>query len=147
MTNNIREEIRQLLQLAELTTAFKYVLAAVEDIESQNKFVLLQAQWTEIRALYLQGMLSFEEYFKEKNRITFAFLTFLETIDIPSEGKILPLKSFMAPKAPHLNAVKKALIDFDNGLTPQFPKDPKERDLYMNTFAYCIYCMINDSKK
>jgi hypothetical protein len=147
MTNNIREEIRQLLQQAELTTAFDYVLTAVDDAETQNKFVLLQAQWTEISALYLQGRLSFEDYFKEKNRITFAFLTFLDALGVPSEGKSPLLQVPNISEMSNLNAVKKAFIDYQNNSAPQFPKDPIEREYYSDAFALMLYRTIKNLKK
>lgn len=149
MTNDIREKIRQLLQYAELDTAFDHAHAsiAVDKIENQNNFILLQAQWTEINALYGQGRLSFEEYFKEKNRITFAFLTFLEQIDVPSASKNVSLQSFVKTDEDYFDSVKKGLMDFSNGELPRFPKDPTEREYYSNAFAYMLYRTLKNLKK
>jgi Effector-associated domain 11 len=135
------------LQRSELETAFEDILSVADAIDARNKFVLLQSQWTEISALYLQGQLSFEAYFKEKNRIVFAFLTFLDTIDVPSEGQtVLPTASFM-PEIRYLNVVKKALTDFNNGKPLQLPEDPMERKYYLDTFALMIYRTFTDFKE
>ena len=143
----MHEKIRQLLQYSELDTAFELVLTVTDDIDIQNKFILLRSQWVDIQTLYLQGQLTFDEYFKEKNRITFAFLTFLENIDVPSESKTPTLKLPIESDTRYFDIVKQAFTDYENNNPPRLPTDSEEQAYYLNAFLVMLYRTVKHSKK
>ena len=143
----MHEKIRQLLQYSELDTAFELVLTVTADIDTQNKFILLRSQWVDIQTLYLQGQLNFDEYFKEKSRITFAFLTFLENIDVPSESKTPTLNLPIDSDTRYFDIVKQAFTDYENNNPPQLPTDSEEQAYYLNAFLVMLYRTVKHLKK
>jgi Effector-associated domain 11 len=134
MTNDIHEKIRQMVQVAELDMAFQHILAVTQEDADHNKFVQLQSQWTEIQALYIQGLLAFDDYFKERNRITFAFLTFLSHLSAPIIRDSKYIKESTSLSENHLTIIIQALEDYANNKL-QMPQSQMEKRLYLRTWA------------
>ena len=133
MTDTL-EKARALIKEGKLDAAFHQILLKTANTSYETLFVQLNAQWSTISTLHLNGQMSLDEYLVGRNRITGAFLAQLDDIEVTLESAEKP-----TIKPNHLSIegkteadiVEKALIDFYEGVL-DLPKDLEKRAIYAN---------------
>ena len=133
MTDTL-EKARALIKGGKLDAAFHQILQATANTPYETLFVQLNAQWSTISLMQLNGQVSLDEYLTERNRITRAFLAQIDEIEAAIEPREKP-----TVKPNHLSIegkteadiVEKALIDFYEGVL-DLPKDPEKRAIYVH---------------
>lgn len=130
---NILEKTRALIREAKLDAAFHQILQLTANSPQETPFVQLNSQWSEIKSMHLNGHISFEDYFAERNRITMAFLTRIDDIEATTPQDKKP-KGLSIEGKMEADIVEKALIDFHDGVL-DLPADPDARSIYVHYWA------------
>ena len=81
MTDTL-EKARTLIKEGKLDAAFHQILQVTANTPNETLFVQLNAQWSTISLMQLNGQVALDEYLTERNRITRAFLAQVDEIEI-----------------------------------------------------------------
>ena len=133
MTDTL-EKARILIKEGKLDAAFHQILLKTANTSYETLFVQLNAQWSTISTLHLNGQMSLDEYLVGRNRITGAFLAQLDEIEEalePAEKLTIKPKHLSIEGKTEADIMEKALIDFYEGIVDP-PKDLEKRAIYAN---------------
>ena len=133
MTDTL-EKARTLIKEGKLDAAFHQILLKTANTSYETLFVQLNAQWSTISTLHLNGQMSLDEYLVGGNRITGAFLAQLDDIEVTLEPTVKPTiipNHLSIEGKTEADIMEKALIDFYEGVL-DLPKDPEKRAIYVH---------------
>ena len=147
MTDTL-EKARTLIKEGKLDAAFHQILLKTANTPYETLFVQLNAQWSTISLMQLNGQVALDEYLTERNRITRAFLAQVDEIEAALEPEEKP-----TPKPSHLSIegkmeteiVAKVLIDFYDGVL-DLPKNAEERAIYLHYWTLLMQKNIQTRK-
>lgn len=147
MTDTL-EKARTLIKEGKLDAAFHQILQVTANTPNETLFVQLNAQWSTISLMQLNGQVALDEYLTERNRITRAFLAQVDEIEaaIEPEEKPMPTPSHLSVEGKmETEVVAKVLLDFYDGVL-DLPKNANERAIYLHYWTLLMQKNIQSKK-